>query len=228
MGTTRGTKGRDDPWTGSERIGTPHDGNSEYRAVGDRCAVALECLTIRRGEGCLARAEILTMLARSLVGRVTYRRGVRFREASRIVDCSSFVKWIYGQRGIWIPRRSIQQLWYHGNSGYRIECIEELCAGDLVFASGFRDYYEDGAAGGVGHVGLVTDTATVIHAANRSVGVIESPLAAYTAHDCFRGGRRLAPHDWDVVTLQLPPHRDVECTDDFRWMLYQQLPDEAR
>ncbi|MBI4142743.1 C40 family peptidase [Candidatus Uhrbacteria bacterium] len=217
----------------------PCAGDSEYRAVGDRCAVALAHLDVRSGGKRLARAEVLAMLerigctvldvdvvvlARSLVGRATWRRGTRFHEAPGAVDCSTFVKWLYGQRGIWIPRRSIQQLWYRGNSGCRIERIEDLRAGDLVFASGFQPYYKDSAAAGVGHVGVVTDTGTVIHAANRTIGVTESPLAAFTARDRFHGARRLAPTEWDVITLQAPSHRDVEYADDLRWMLYQQLP----
>ena len=133
----------------------------EYRAVGNRCAVALnslrlpisrkETLTILGNKGfALIEVDIIA-LARQCIGTSQYRRGARLFEAPVIVDCSSFVKWLYAQRGIWLPRRSIQQ-----RELGEVVNLEELVVGDVIFISGSIDYYHDDPANGVGHVGIAT------------------------------------------------------------------------
>ncbi len=90
-----------------------------YRATGNRCAVIIEslCLPISRKETLtilnekgftLIKIDIIA-LARQHIGISQYRRGAKPSEAPVIVNCSSFIKWLYAQRGIWLPRLSIQQ-----------------------------------------------------------------------------------------------------------------------
>lgn len=199
----------------------------EYRAVGNRCAVNLEGLNLP-----ISREETLTILgrkdfrivevdvvalARQCVGVSQYRRGARIREAPKVFDCSSFVKWLYGQRGVWLPRRSIQQR----EMGETVS-LDEVVAGDVVFTSGWIDYYFDDPKDGVGHVGLATGEGTIIHAANRRVGVVESPLDDFV-HKGFRGARRYIPQGAEVLTLEVPPEREVEIADDLRWIVLQSL-----
>jgi len=133
------------------------------------------------------------------------------------------MKWIFGRAGIWIPRRSLQQRDWVGNGGHAVNDRDDVRAGDLVFAAGWRDYYETDPAHGVGHVGIVSDARTVIHAVNSSVGVVESPLEKFLHLDRFRGARRMIPPDCVVLTLETPPEREVETEDDLRWMILQRL-----
>lgn len=211
-------------------------GGGCYRAVGNRCAVDLGRLPIAdlrtdsakrtalEALGCTIIPVDLVALARSCVGRSTYRRGARTHEAPGTVDCSSLTKWILGQAGIWIPRRSIQQRDCLGNGGYAVNDRDDVRPGDLVFVAGWRDYYDDDPANGVGHVGIVTNERTVVHAANSTVGITESPLEEFLYIDRFRGARRMIPDSHTVLTLETPPERDVETEDDLRWMILQRLP----
>jgi hypothetical protein len=201
----------------------------EYRAVANRCAVDLEALRLP-----LTREEILSVLerkgfrvifpdlialARGCIGKSEYRRGSRLFEAPRNFDCSSFIKWLYSQAGICLPRRSIQQR----DIGEAV-AKEDINALDAVFVSGHIDYFHDDPADGVGHVGLATGKGTVIHAANRKLGVIESSLADFIGKDEFRGARRYLPQDRDIVCFETPAEREVESSDDFRWIVLQSLP----
>lgn len=211
-------------------------GGGSYRAVGDRCAVDLGRLLIaglltdsaKRAAletlGCTVVAVDPIALARSCIGHSTWRRGARMHEAPGIVDCSSFTKWIFGQLGIWIPRRSIQQRDCSGNGGHAVNERDDVRPGDLVFVTGWRDYYDVDPSQGIGHVGIVTGDRTVVHAANAELGIIESPLEEFLYLNNFRGARRMIPTDRTVLTLETPPKREVETEDDLRWMILQRLP----
>ncbi len=201
----------------------------EYRAVGNRCAVILselglpisdeEALAILIQKGFRVIEVDLIALARGCIGISSHRRGAALHEAPGVVDCSSFGKWLYAQRGIWLPRRSIQQreLGVSTSPG-------DIVRGDLVFASGYISYYYDNPLDGVGHAGIATGDGTVIQALNKDKGVIESSLDAFIDRVGFRGVRRYIPQDVEVLTLETPPHRGVETSDDLRWIILQSLP----
>ncbi len=197
----------------------------EYRAVGRRLAVDIDSLHLP-----ISKEEILSILvtqkfealqvdivslARMCIGS-KYKRGARLVEAPETFDCSSFIKWLYGQCGIWLPRRSIQQR----ELGERIE-LSEISAGDVVFVSGYIDYYLNDPADGVGHVGIATSKSTIIHAANKELGVIETAIDAFAGKSNFRGVRRYIPKHCDVVVLETPADREVEISDDIRWIVFQ-------
>lgn len=205
----------------------------EYRAVGNRCAVILdslhlptsreETLAILNQKGfTLVEVDIIA-LARQCIGTSQYRRGARLFEAPTIVDCSSFVKWLYAQRGIWLPRRSIQQREF----GEAVN-LDELVAGDVVFVSGWMDYYHDDPTNGVGHVGVATGDGTVVHAADRKANVVESPLDKFVGKTKFRGARRYIPKGVDVLTFETPVDRELEIADDIKWIVLQSLPNPKR
>lgn len=200
----------------------------DYRSVKNRCAIIPTALCVS-----IAFEEVLTLLmqkgfrmievdiiklARECIGTSTYRRGARFSEAPAVVDCSSFTKWLYANRGIWLPRRSIQQR----ELGQTVS-LEELAAGDLVFVSGFINYYYDNPSDGVGHVGIATGDGTVIHAADSRGNVVESSIQTFIGTTKFRGAKRYIPCDVDVITLETPSNRDVETMDDIKWILLQSL-----
>ena len=201
----------------------------EYRAVGDRCAVDLDllhlpvsnkvALAILIKKGFKILEVNLVDLARQCIKTSKYRRGVKPSEAPARVDCSSFIKWLFGQRGIWLPRRSIQQR----ELGESVS-FEEIARDDVVFASGWIDYYHDNSLDGVGHVGIATGEETVIHAANNKANVVESSLKSFASKAGFRGIRRYVSRDKTVLTLETPTAREVEIADDMRWIILQSLP----
>lgn len=156
-----------------------------------------------------------------------YRRGARQTEAPGVFDCSSFSKYVMASVGIWIPRRSIQQF----HTGVHVD-INDVDTGDLVFTSGFRDYYTDDPSLGVGHVGIVfidalTGEPWVQHAANSRKGVIDTPLEEFIGKGkgriIFRGVKRVIPRNKALFILECPPEREVETSDDLRWIIYQNL-----
>jgi cell wall-associated NlpC family hydrolase len=201
----------------------------EYRAVGNRCAVIFgslqlptsreETLTLLRSKGFVLVDVDVVALARQCIATSRYRRGARLIEAPAVVDCSSFIKWIYGQRGIWLPRRSIQQR----DIGEVIN-LNELVAGDVVFVSGWIDYYHNDPADGVGHVGIATGNGTIVHAKDRSENVVETSLEEFLEKDGYRGARRYLPKGIEVLTFETPTDRDVEIAADIRWIILQSLP----
>lgn len=194
-----------------------------YRTVGSRCAVDLTALKFPFSqEEALAQLErlgfrIITVdlvaLARERVGKSVYRLGARLKEAPDIFDCSSFTKWLYGLRGIWLSRKAIQQREY----GEAIR-PDEIAAGDLVFSSGARSLFYADPQDGVGHVGIATGEGTIVHAANPKLGVIEEPLEDFAKPKNLRGIRRYLPFDREVLTLEIPADRDVETSDDLYWL----------
>lgn len=198
----------------------------EYRSVGNRLAVDIDSLRLP-----ISIEKILSMLiakgfkvlnidvvalARECVNVSKYRRGARLAEAPSVFDCSSFIKWLYGQCGVWLPRRSIQQREF----GESIE-LGEVVSGDVIFVSGHIDYYFDDPSDGVGHVGVATGDNTVIHAANKKIGIAETRLDAFVDKDKFRGARRYIPKHSEIFTLETPIGREVEIADDIKWIILQ-------
>ncbi len=200
----------------------------KYFAVKNRCAVDLESLNlpISREETlqilCRKGFEFVNVdvieLARECVANSKYSRGARLKDAPSTVDCSSLIKWLYGMRGIWLPRRSIQQR----ELGESVD-LDYLCSGDVVFVSGWIDYYNNDPNDGVGHVGIATGEGSVIHAGGKDVGVIESSIKNFVGETKFRGIRRYIPKNSEVLTLITPPNREIEMSDDIRWVVLQSL-----
>lgn len=201
----------------------------EYRAVGNRCAVNINSLSlpisneeaqaILISKGFTVVEVDIIFLARQCIKTSMYCRGVKPSEAPIVVDCSSFIKWLYSKRGIWLPRRSIQQREF----GVPVP-TEEIVAGDIVFVSGWIDYYHTDPKDGVGHVGIATGEGTIIHAADRKAHVVESSLESFVGKTKFRGARRYVPKDQTILTFETPAEREVEIDDDFRWIVLQSLP----
>lgn len=200
-----------------------------YRAVGNRCAVDFDELQLpisyEEAEVILIKQGFkvvetdLMELAHGCLGTSQYRRSARLSEAPAVVDCSSFIKWLYGMCGIWLPRRTIQQR----ELGESIT-LDQMVAGDVVFFTGSVNYYHDDPSHGVGHVGIVTDDGKVIHAAGRKEGVIKQELDEFLGKRELRGVRRYIPQGRRIVTLETPPEREVEISSDLRWIILQLLP----
>ncbi len=204
-----------------------------FRAVGKRCAVVMEELDLGISDsqalGLLQRAGFevqrvdMCALARRSVGRASYRRGAYSYEAPSVFDCSSFTQWLYAQKGIQIPRRSIQQ---RDDEDARGVLYSELRPGDLVFTEGRRPYYRTDPADGVGHVGFFCGDGMVIHASSPSVGVVETPLSHFVQEGEFRGAKRYLPTGKEVLTLLVPEDREVWTSDDICWIIRSLMPRE--
>lgn len=196
------------------------------RTVNDRIAVELsrfdlpcpsmDALRIL-GQFGFRRIDVdLVRLAKSRVGVSSYRRGALPREAPGTVDCSSLVKWLLGEAGVWLPRRTIQQIRF----GDRV-ASDDFHAGDLIYTTGLRNRYDDDPSLAVGHVGMATGTGTVIHASGSERGVVEDPLERFLGKNRYRCARRHLTSE--TIILECPPEFDVECDDDLRWIILQRL-----
>jgi cell wall-associated NlpC family hydrolase len=154
--------------------------------------------------------DIVT-LARSFIGTSKYRLGVTPEEAPHTVDCSSFTKYLYAQKGVWIPRLSIQQR----EAGIETEIISP---GDLIFTTGKNNLHNTDPKDNVGHVGIATAGGTVIHASYRSNGVTESSYEEFISGNP-RGIRKVVNEM--TITLECP--RPIETSDDLRWFVVKRL-----
>lgn len=121
-------------------------------------------------------------------GQAIIRTALQFRGApyrfggnslTKGIDCSAFVRAIYLQYGINLPRVASQQFL----QGIPVE-RERLVAGDLVF---FQDTYKVG----VSHVGFYIGEGNFVHASGKAKGVCVSSLdeAKYLKH--WAGARRI-------------------------------------
>lgn len=196
----------------------------QYRAVGNRCAIDLSSLPLPQ-EQALTLLEVLEFRvvtvcvvenARRLIGQSVYSRGALFSEAPAVLDCSGLIKWAYAQKGIWVPRLSIQQF----VQGEEVE-IADVRAGDILFTSGYVNFYDTDPSIRVGHVGLATGEGTVIHAAGKRTGVIEVPVDRFIGSRILQGVRRFQSPE--AITLRIPNNRLIEWSDDIKWILLQNL-----
>lgn len=111
------------------------------------------------------KQEKLISLARNLVG-TPYKYGAKMDEAPDVFDCSGFVKYLYGEVGIEIPRSTIEQAEF---AGRKVAGLENLEPGDLIFFRGSRGHYNKTFPGGIGHVVIYTEENQVIHAESERV-----------------------------------------------------------
>lgn len=155
--------------------------------------------------------------ARLCIGLSTYRRGARTEEAPDVFDCSSFTKWLYGQMGIWLPRRAVDQRDFGETVVW-----EDVHGGDLIFTPGARGRYVTDPQDDVGHVGVVTNVETVIHAANGKVGVVEDPLEEFWEDpNMQRGIRRYLTTGHEICTYSVPDGMEIEHERDVWWKILQ-------
>ncbi len=128
--------------------------------------------------------------------------------APKVVDCASLVKWLYGERGVWLPRNFLR--WQEFGVSVR-----EPIGSDLVFTTGRR-------GSGVGHVGIASGPDTMIHAINR-VGVQEVRFDTLTKSRRIYMYRRLFPKDTKTVTLRVPVGEELETSDEIEWRVRDAL-----
>lgn len=196
--------------------------NVGYHSVGNRCAFdLLELLPVSSATaldilGRLGFRQIevdVVNLARECIGKAIHRRGASLKTFPEVLDCSGLIKWVYGKKGLWLPRLSVQQR----ACGVPVE-LEEIHAGDAIFLAGRYNYYDSNPEEGVGHVGLATGEGTVVHSAGSAIGTVEVELREFLKRRQFRGIRRFVSDN--IVTLEFPSEQyNIECSDDLKWIV---------
>ncbi|HEY4502532.1 MAG TPA: NlpC/P60 family protein [Candidatus Paceibacterota bacterium] len=194
-----------------------------YRSVGNRCAIHLPSLELPISEekvlaflkqvGFSIVDVNLAEMAQEYIGKAKYQLGAPLQKAPHVVDCSSFTKWIFGRKGIWLSRLSIQQR----EMGV---AVESPIGGDLVFTVGYRNFYKTDPADEVGHVGVTTDDNHVIHAAGKKTGVTKTSLQRFMCGR-YRGIRRIVYPN--TITLVCPTAYAIETSDDIRWLVLRKI-----
>lgn len=91
-------------------------------------------------------------------------------------DCSGFTQFIYGKRGVTIPRTAKQQF----GAGTPV-ARNDLKKGDLVFFN---------TRGPISHVGMYIGNGKFVHAANRRRGVTVDSLGSAYYSKRYAGARR--------------------------------------
>lgn len=200
----------------------------KYYTVKNRCAFNIanfnlpvseeEALEILYSRGFKLLETNLIEIARSRVGISRYKRGARLAESPDTFDCSGFTKWVYGQKGIWIPRRSIQQ-----REVGREVSLSNFAPGDLIFTTGWRNYFIDNPQDGVGHVGLLTKEKTIIHSSGKKRSVVEEDFTSLLERCSLRGVRRILSPKREIFTVEIPEDLEVESSDDIKWIILQSI-----
>lgn len=178
----------------------------------------------RIGCGMLTNDPVALLIdeAKELVGHGWYQRGATMSDAPEVIDCSSFIKYIFGRIGWWMPRHSITQ------RDHTIEISSwESRAGDMMFLMnrhGRNYYYDYDQATCVGHVALIVGDGTIIHAHGR-VG-----CTAVMHEACYR-----FYHEQRVVgigrvglplygmTIEIPKNSAIESIDEVIALLLQKI-----
>lgn len=207
-----------------------------FRAVQDRCAVDVKSMDwpvdIDTALGILQKRGIrkinvdLIAVAEGLVGKAGWKLPSPQSDAPHHFDCSSLTKWIYGRRGILIPRRPAQQFEFCRDHGQLLGRDELLAPGDLVFlTSPFVNGKRTDEHNGIGHVCLMAEDGDVICATNSEfgTGVVKIPFHQLFATRKSCGAGRIIPRGAEVITLEIPLAREAESSDDIRWIVLQSL-----
>ncbi len=214
------------------------DYSTLWRGTGQRCAVDIDewGLNLPREKvmGLIEKRGFTPLdinmveIARACVGQSVYKRGALLSEAPAVVDCSSFVWWVYQQRGIELPRFALTQRQATYDIGItRPDELDEVAAGDLIFTKGRISYYLADRADGVGHVGMLTGEGTVIHAANMRLGVVEESIKQFIGRwDRFRGIGRVIRSQQSIITLACPETQPIRWTPDVFRLVLRGLPSE--
>ncbi len=106
----------------------------------------------------------LISLAKSLIGK-PYKYGARTEEAPEVFDCSLFTQYVFKQIGIEISRSTIEQ----ATEGEKVNGLENLEIGDLIFLHGTRGHYNPHFPEGIGHAAIYIGNGMAIHAGSRRI-----------------------------------------------------------
>jgi cell wall-associated NlpC family hydrolase len=112
--------------------------------------------------------------------------GARYRyggASPRGFDCSGLTMYVYQQLGVELPHQASAQ--FNDRFGQRIQSIEELAPGDLVF------FKRTTKAGGITHVSLYVGDGMMVSANSPRTGVQHVSIHSSYWRTRFAGGLRL-------------------------------------
>lgn len=201
-----------------------------FRNVGNRVAADLasfnlsisneEALNIL-GERKIRPIEVdIADQAKCLVGVAKWRWGSKQWEAPHYFDCSALTKWLYGQIGIWLPRRTTQQYELCKKQGGIVE-LSDMTSGDLVFSSSpFKNGVRTNSDDGIGHVSIAVGSDRIISATNSELGcgVVCLTIDEISATRKIRAIGRVCQLE-NITTFLFPPGIEVESSDDVKYIL---------
>ena len=116
--------------------------------------------------------------ARTHIGKASYCLRAHSGDAPSVFNCSSFTQYVFRVcLDVVIPRRAYQQ------KEYGVP-VENIVAGNLVFATGKNGWDRSSL---IGHVGIATGMGNIIHATSRKKGVTEDSLEKFLIRREFLG-----------------------------------------
>ena len=200
----------------------------DFRAVGNRCGLVIsdlqlgiednEVINLLKQLGFQILLVDTSIIARSVQGASVYKEGASWKDAPSAFDCSFYMKWIYSYIGIELPRHTYQQR----EIGKPV-MLNDLQEGDLVFTTGKIPYYKHNPNDGVGHVGMVTDKKTILHATSSRNGVVECSIDTFIKRDDrYRGARRILPNHC-CYTVVSPPGITIERSSDIKVHIWRNV-----
>lgn len=179
-----------------------------FHEVEGRCALPSDWIpsgvdvhTFARQRGWQVLAVDVEEVARRYIGHSRYELRASEALAPHVVDCSGFIKWVFAQAGILLPRLAVQQR----QIGRRVDDGPWL-PGDLLFRTARQNYTDPKSKDEVGHVGMVLRDGRIIHASARSRTVEAVDYKTFEDRYQYRGACRILPEAF--VTLQLRAQTD--------------------
>ncbi len=119
--------------------------------------------------------------ARSHIGRATYNGRATLAEAPDVFNCFRFIQWIWRQADVELPEHMLES-----DSLETID-ITAIRYADLLFVPRKNYALADDT---FGHVGILTEMNTIIHATKWRDGVVEDPIKRFIERG-FLGARRV-------------------------------------
>jgi hypothetical protein len=120
------------------------------------------------------------------IGQVPYKLGASMAAtASKVAaDCSSFVKNVFANQGITLPRTADQQYkaTMTGSGGGTSVSLNALQPGDLVFMGGFNTPDNKPGYAGIQHVAIYAGNGKVVGEGNNGSNVSLDNLSAFGSH----------------------------------------------
>ncbi|MAF81093.1 hypothetical protein CL628_03730 [bacterium] len=142
----------------------------------DLC-VYLDSLADLRRHSAGVRQQLVAQ-ARSYVGVASYEFRNEVSLPPLLVNCHTYLWWVYQSLGIYMPWHFLEQLQWG-----RLVPPRKAQPGDFVYRPGqqwnLQVADESGHTYRVGHVGLLTECGTVIHASQPAGTVIEVPTKRF-------------------------------------------------
>src|SRR5947209_1850760 len=130
--------------------------------------------------------DVGTLTSRSRASLANYSlefKGTPYKwggnDPSKGIDCSAFVKFLYGQIGVNLPRTAVEQV----NVGKRITRLEDLQKGDRLY---FWSYKRNK----VGHTGMYIGNGYFVHSSSNHHGVDTDYLGQKKWLDLLVAARR--------------------------------------